>query len=646
MVLKDGELATEVSDKFRNEEVKHYFPAFSTTSITTADVLPIVSADQVVVRVIRLLNPDLCVFPPGYFSFLFVEIVGKYSDCQLIRLFRDGLVLRLGDGNFQIVLRGTPAGTSFTIEVEARGSAHPPGSAWVAMQEIRTLVLDTPSWRRNVAVQEFGLHPNARVSCGIAIKEMEETLRQGGVLGAQVHPFYYGLHDNDSFHILHKQAVELLHKHLETMEHGLQQRIATNHEEVVGKLDKIVPMLEKLREVSAEGLHALCVKVEDAVQQAQGMQVRCKSDLHAMMALLTQLSATKNSPRNDVDAGEGVEEWAAVVQEFLKQHRAEVEAANLSQSADLQKMKEDIVSEFSRLSEGVIQTTLMKLEEMEEAHELRLQEQLDQSRDEIIANLSAQITKMQSQMQQHGAAGDDAVDMLGQMLQLQTTLEAVRNMQDNTGHGLYDVPLIVEIDVEDRKATLTSAVKHAMYEVYRMHFRCPLCGQQAACGPKGNGYKLLVTKGWVKKVSKVLAGSLVALKVISLVTPLPLPYVDMLAQYLPTEDVANVADALECGVQYVEDLEERGTASVGKVRQVVQHQLGAHATLLEVTQEYVSQVRSLLLMAKETSPPQNTGLSLAICATTKQCAWVCGGDCKGRYMAEGNACLGIKVSLA
>jgi hypothetical protein len=60
------------------------------------------------------------------------------------------------------------------------------------------------------------------------------------------------------------------------------------------------------------------------------------------------------------------------------------------------------------------------------------------------------------------------------------------------------------------------------------------------------GYKLQATHAWVRHVNQALALGLKALAVISLVTPLPLPGLGMLADYLPTASL----DALIC---YAED---------------------------------------------------------------------------------------------
>jgi hypothetical protein len=48
------------------------------------------------------------------------------------------------------------------------------------------------------------------------------------------------------------------------------------------------------------------------------------------------------------------------------------------------------------------------------------------------------------------------------------------------------------------------------------------------------GYKLQATHAWVRHVNKAVALGLKALSVISLVTPLPLPGLGALADYLPT----------------------------------------------------------------------------------------------------------------
>jgi hypothetical protein len=140
-------------------------------------------------------------------------------------------------------------------------------------------------------------------------------------------------------------------------------------------------------------------------------------------------------------------------------------------------------------------------------------------------------------------------------------------------------------------------------------------------------------------MSKVLKVSLLALQVVSLVTPLPLPRVAELARYLPTEELKSVAETLDFGVKKIQD---EANATAGGVKKVQD----ATPQPPEITLEHVASIQELLLLAGESAPPKHTGLSPAICAATQQCAWVCAGKCRDEYTTRGDACLAIEMKLA
>jgi hypothetical protein len=63
-----------------------------------------------------------------------------------------------------------------------------------------------------------------------------------------------------------------------------------------------------------------------------------------------------------------------------------------------------------------------------------------------------------------------------------------------------------------------------------------------------------------------------------------------------------------------------------------------------VTRKHVAAVRELLLQAKESIPPQHSGLVFAEHTGSKECAWVCAG-CQDKFVKEGKKCLKIEVEL-
>ena len=62
---------------------------------------------------------------------------------------------------------------------------------------------------------------------------------------------------------------------------------------------------------------------------------------------------------------------------------------------------------------------------------------------------------------------------------------------------------------------------------YRLYFLCSHTHQIAPCGPKGEGYKISVTKQWVRDAAPVLMAALFALKLALMAGGLPLPIPDL-----------------------------------------------------------------------------------------------------------------------
>ena len=62
---------------------------------------------------------------------------------------------------------------------------------------------------------------------------------------------------------------------------------------------------------------------------------------------------------------------------------------------------------------------------------------------------------------------------------------------------------------------------------YRLYFLCSHTHQIAPCGPKGEGYKITVTKQWVRDAAPVLMAALVVLKLALTAGGIPLPIPDL-----------------------------------------------------------------------------------------------------------------------
>jgi hypothetical protein len=603
--------------------VMHWVPAFSTTAMADRHAIVLPNADHVVARQFKLADPEFCIFPPGYFSSLSVDIVSLYNRTNLVQLFQDGMSLRSGDDCFQIVVRRTADEKSFVVTVATAGTAPGSSLAFDTMQSItKQFILgengnsSSSSWRGNVQVREFGLHPTRLTEAGgIPLEALLERLRDPQQRGENL-AFYCGLERHRERGLLVPCLLQEVLARLAAVDCKLDQQ----HGEVVSRLDTL-----------ADGVSALCVSAEaaeEALQRAEGMGAASQEQLASLIEVLsTALPATDPEATTDGSDAPAVK---AVVQS-LAQHRDSVAQGGLS-PAQLLRMKEEIVGEFGRLAEGMQRAAYEQLRQAEEAQARRLQQLLDRSREAAVADLEAAL-RVQQQAQ--------GMDVTQRLQQLQARLDALRAAQDADSYGLHEVPLLVEVEAAQPKGTVKDAAKRCLYEVHRLHFCCPVCGTRAASGPNKHGYELRSTWGWVQQAARALKVTLFALQVASLVTPLPLPRLAELGELLPISDAKAVAGALDFVRKQVQ---VNATATIGAVRAAMEQLTPAQLQALSVTREHVSSVRALLLKAGDSIPPRDTGLAPVMCVDTRECAWVCAG-CTDTYRDLGNACLAVKITL-
>jgi hypothetical protein len=614
--------------------VMHWVPAFSTTAMADKHAAVLPNADHVVARQFKLADPEFCMFPPGYFSSLSVDIVSLYNRTNLVQLFQDGMSLSSGDDNFQIVVRRTADEKSFVVTVATAGTEPGSSLAFDTMQTItKQFILgenggSSSSWRSNVQVREFGLHPTRLTEAGsIPLEALLERLRDPQQRGENL-AFYCGLERHRERGLLVPCLLQEVLARLAAVDRKLDQQ----HSEVVSRLEAL-----------ADGVSALCVsaeKAEEALQRAEGMGAASQEQLASLIEVLTA-----GLPAEGSDATEEGSDAPAVskVAQLLAQHRDQLRSAAQGgfSGTQLQQMKKEIVDEFSRLAEGMQRAACEQLRRAEEAQAQRLQQLLDRSREDTVADLEAAMEALRVQQQSQSVGGIPAA-VTERLQQLQASLDAVRATLDSDSYGLHEVPLLVEVVATLPKGTVRDAAKRCLYEVHRLHFCCPACGTRAASGPNKHGYELRSTRGWVQQAARVLKVTLFALQVASLVTPLPLPRLAELGELLPISDAKAVAGALDFVRKQIQG---NATATIGAVHAALEKQLtAAQLQALSVTREHVSSVRALLLKAEDSIPPKHSGLAPVVCAVTRECAWVC-AKCEDSYRERGNACLAVKISL-
>jgi hypothetical protein len=242
--------------------------------------------------------------------------------------------------------------------------------------------------------------------------------------------------------------------------------------------------------------------------------------------------------------------------------------------------------------------------------------------------------------------------------QLESTMCTVQTVQENDHYAVYDVPFLAEVVPAEAKGTWKDAVRRQLCDILRLYFYCPACGLRAASGKNHHGYLLAVPKGWVRTAVVTLEVTLFALQVVSFFTPVPLPRLAEIVQYLPVDTSASqvMLDVVAHLQERANDKDTESTAQLqvsdwltAQRKLQAQHPMPAPSQAPQrpvVTRKHVVAVRELLLQAKESIPPKHSGLVFAEHEglKSKECAWVCAG-CLDKFVKEGKKCLKIEVEL-
>mmetsp|Transcript_17471 Transcript_17471/g.30414 ORF Transcript_17471/g.30414 Transcript_17471/m.30414 type:complete len:434 (-) Transcript_17471:57-1358(-) len=276
--------------------------------------------------------------------------------------------------------------------------------------------------------------------------------------------------------------------------------------------------------------------------------------------------------------------------------------------------------------------------------------------------LSAQRDSYQQSEISNDVLCDTKIDeIINTVVKLQKDVSAVRNMQVDSLYLLHDLPLL--FSVTDPDATgLAGELQRGYATVYRVHCVCSVCGRRAPSGPNKTGYKLVVTKDWVVKLSNIVTVLLKALEIISLASPWPLKHLSDLATYLPKDltllerGLGNLLDATRSTIDdrfraftnaasapladqppltgsTIPSSTAASAAGAANAAPGTGAGIGsgagtaagtlAPAHKFPVTNEYINLVVSMMTMLQETVPLEHSGLRRVRFSDREQYAWVC-----------------------
>jgi hypothetical protein len=215
---------------------------------------------------------------------------------------------------------------------------------------------------------------------------------------------------------------------------------------------------------------------------------------------------------------------------------------------------------------------------------------------------------------------------------------------------MHQHPLLYCVTQPDATG-LTGWFQRMYANVYRMHFVCTVCGRKAPSGESRSGYRIVLLKKATRDLQKCVGYTLTALELISLLTPVPLPHLADIADYVPSESVIS-EHALRCVIDKCKSAvrrnmqlpREKGIGDVG---------LGAHNEI-SVDSKDVNMLESLLERAGDDShAPIFTGLKM-VWFGQDQYGWVCDPDhmlplaehlpanyCQARFQECGDKCLKV-----
>lgn len=90
-----------------------------------------------------------------------------------------------------------------------------------------------------------------------------------------------------------------------------------------------------------------------------------------------------------------------------------------------------------------------------------------------------------------------------EVIRLRESIAAVLTTQQDSLFGVHDMPLLIALS-QPQATGLRGAVQRAWFDIYCVHFVCPVCGTRGSSAKNPHGYKLKVSQDWVRRMTKVL----------------------------------------------------------------------------------------------------------------------------------------------
>ena len=410
---------------------------------------------------------------------------------------------------------------------------------------------------------------------------------------------------------------------MSTQVESLSSILTRNHDEVKQQLQGISTQ-KQLKEYCEK----IRVEMKDDVEAGLKFAVSDASDSikEFVERVVKQHEDDMKSHFNQL--GDVVTNTGKLNRHALKQENQNVLNAvtAIHENVEVMMDKMDIIT----VSMKEINTTVL-LEKLEQVMTSQAEISADELTDQLQNVLTTKFNEMEKKLNSHEA---DVQQIMAQVLaerensniqimvkDILNNVEALRTVQNDTMYGMHDMPLLSIISIPPQSNFMLKC-KDLFTNRYLVQFLCPVCGQAAKSGKRGEGLELCVTKKWLTKLADCLSVALMVLEVAGRVGGLPIPRISELVKSVTEAVPEKVPELLTKASEVLTEFTSKN---------MLEYKLSGKPDMASqrptITLEQSNQIK-MLLAALNIKDCEDTGLRKAYRPEDGACAWVCGSSDK------------------
>ena len=410
---------------------------------------------------------------------------------------------------------------------------------------------------------------------------------------------------------------------MSTQVESLSSILTKNHDEVKQQLQGISTQ-KQLKEYCEK----IRVEMKDDVEAGLKFAVSDASDSikEFVECVVKQHKDDMKSHFNQL--GDVVTNTGKLNRHALKQENQNVLNAvtAIHENVEVMMDKMDIIT----VSMKEINTTVL-LEKLEQVMTSQAEISADELTDQLQNVLTTKFNEMEKKLNSHEA---DVQQIMAQVLaerensniqimvnDILNNVEALRTVQNDTMYGMHDMPLLSIVSIPPQSNFMLKC-KDLFTNRYLVQFLCPVCGQAAKAGKRGEGLELCVTKKWLTKLADCLSVALMVLEVAGRVGGLPIPRISELVKSVTEAVPEKVPELLTKASEVLTEFTSKN---------MLEYKLPGKPDMASqrptITLEQSKQIK-MLLAALNIKDCEDTGLRKAYRPEDGACAWVCGSSDK------------------